>query len=84
MGIWVKKIINALNIIKPPFNVNELHKGNHESLKDNKFISKSIKHNIFAYKIERFLNNYDISSNKVSANFYYWTLRNVNLKRNIL
>jgi histidinol-phosphate aminotransferase len=41
-----------------------------ESLKDNKFILRSIKHNIYyATKLKDFLNNYDISSNEVSANF---------------
>ncbi len=70
-GYGSKKIINALNIIKPPFNVNEVaQKAAIESLKDNKFISRSIKHNIFyATKLRDFLNNYDINSNKVSANF---------------
>ena len=70
-GYGSKKIIEALNIIKPPFNVNEVaQKAAVESLKDNKFISRSIKHNIFyATKLKDFLNNYDISSNKVSANF---------------
>ena len=70
-GYGSKKIIDALNIIKPPFNVNEVaQKAAVESLKDNKFISLSIKHNIFyATKLKDFLNNYDISSNKVSANF---------------
>ena len=70
-GHGSKKIIDALNIIKPPFNVNEVaQKAAIESLKDNKFISRSIKHNIFyATKLKDFLNNYDISSNKVSANF---------------
>jgi len=70
-GYGSKKIIDALNIIKPPFNVNEVaQKAAVESLKDNKFISRSIKHNIFyATKLKDFLNNYSISSNKVSANF---------------
>ena len=70
-GYGPKKIINALNIIKPPFNVNEVaQKAAVESLKDKKFISQSIKHNIFyATKLKDFLNKYDISSNKVSANF---------------
>ena len=41
-----------------------------ESLKDSKFITRSIKHNIiYATKLKIFLNKYDISSNKVSANF---------------
>ena len=70
-GYGSRKIIDALNIIKPPFNVNEVaQKAAVESLKDYKFISHSIKHNIFyARKLKDFLNNYDISSNKVSANF---------------
>ena len=70
-GYGSKKIIDALNIIKPPFNVNEVaQKAAVESLKDKKFISRSIKHNIFyATKLKDFLNKYDISSNKISANF---------------
>merc|ERR1711966_62060 len=70
-GHGSKKIIDALNIIKPPFNINEVaQKAAVESLKDNKFILRSIKHNIFyATKLKDFLNNYDISSNEVSANF---------------
>ena len=70
-GYGSKKIIDALNIIKPPFNVNEVaQKAAVESLKDNKFISRSIKHNIiYAKKLKDFLNKYDIGSNKVSANF---------------
>ena len=70
-GYGSKKIVDALNIIKPPFNVNEIaQKAAVESLKDNKFITRSIKHNIFyANKLKDFLDKYDISSNKVSANF---------------
>ncbi len=70
-GHGSKKIIDALNIIKPPFNVNEVaQKAAVESLKDNKFLSRSIKHNIFyASKLKDFLNKYDIGTNEVSANF---------------
>ncbi len=70
-GYGSKKIIKALNVIKPPFNVNEVaQKAAVESLKDNKFISRSINHNFFyATKLKHFLNKYKISSNKVSANF---------------
>ncbi len=70
-GYGSKKIIDGLNIIKPPFNVNEVaQKAALESLKDNKFITRSIKHNIFyATKLKNFLSKYDISSNNVSANF---------------
>ncbi len=70
-GYGSKKIIEALNMIKPPFNVNEVaQKAAIESLKDPKFIFRSIQHNTFyATKLKLFLNNYGITSNKVSANF---------------
>ena len=70
-GYGPKEIINALNIIKPPFNVNEVaQKAAVESLKDSKFLFRSVKHNIFyARKLKFFLNKYGISTNKVTANF---------------
>jgi histidinol-phosphate aminotransferase len=70
-GYGNKKIIDALNIIKPPFNVNEVAQlAAMESLKDTKFISRSIKHNIiYAKKLKLFLSKYKIYSNDVSANF---------------
>ncbi len=70
-GYGQKKLIDALNIIKPPFNVNEVaQKAALESLKDIKFISRSIKHNItYATKLKNFLDKYNINSNEVSANF---------------
>jgi len=70
-GYGSRKIINALNIIKPPFNVNEMaQKAAIEALKDDKFISRSVQHNIlYATKLKEFLISYNISSNKVSANF---------------
>ncbi len=70
-GYGSKKIIDALNFIKPPFNVNGVAQmAAAVSLKDKKFISKSINHNLFyAKKIKLFLENYNIFSNAVSANF---------------
>ena len=70
-GYGAKRIIDALNIIKPPFNVNEVaQKAAVESLRDNKFILRSVKHNIFyARKLKFFLQKYGITSNEVSANF---------------
>ena len=70
-GYGSKKIIDALNVIKPPFNVNGLAQlVAAESLKDKKFINKSIKHNLFyAKKIKKFLERYNIFTNSVSANF---------------
>ena len=81
-GYGSKRIIDALNVIKPPFNVNEVaQKAAIESLKDNKFISRSIKHNIFyATKLKDFLKNYDISSNKVTANFLLLNFTKCKLK----
>ncbi len=70
-GYGDKKIIDGLNIIKPPFNVNEVaQEAALESLKDKKFISRAIEHNItYAKKLKFFLNKYNISSNNISANF---------------
>ena len=70
-GYGDRKIIKALNIIKPPFNVNKVAQlCAIEALKDNNFIKKSIKHNFFwAKKIKKKLEEYNISTNKVSANF---------------
>ena len=81
-GYGSKKIIDGLNIIKPPFNVNEVaQKAAVESLKDDKFISLSVRHNIFyATKLKDFLNKYDISTNKVSANFLLLDFTNCKLK----
>ena len=70
-GFGDKNIVNALNLIKPPFNVNEVAQlCAIESLKDNKFINMSVKHNLFwGKKIKKFLERFNIYSNKISANF---------------
>ena len=72
-GYGSKKIINALNIIKPPFNVSHLAQlAAIESLKDKKFIEQSIKHNLYyAKKIKAHLEKYKIFSNSISANFLF-------------
>tara|TARA_B100000965_G_scaffold271393_1_gene229589 strand:- start:677 stop:1426 length:750 start_codon:yes stop_codon:yes gene_type:complete len=77
-GYGSKKIINALNVIKPPFNVNGIAQlAAAESLKDKKFINKSIKHNLFyANKIKKFLESYHIKSNPISANFLLLSFEN--------
>ena len=81
-GYGSKKIIRALNVIKPPFNVNEVaQKAAIESLKDSKFISRSIKHNIFyGAKIKNFLNRYKISSNEITTNFLLLNFSKCKLK----
>ena len=70
-GYGNKKIINALNLIKPPFNINEVAQlAAIESLKDTKFVNRSVRHNIiYATKLKKFLDKYNIKSNKISANF---------------
>ena len=83
-GYGSKKIIDALNIIKPPFNVNEVaQKAAVESLKDSKFVFRSVRHNIvYATKLKFFLNKYDINSNKVSANFLLLDFEKCKLRAN--
>jgi len=70
-GYGDKKIINALYKIKPPFNVNKVAQlCAIESLKDEKFIKKSVKHNLFwCKKIKNSVERFNIFCNKVSANF---------------
>ena len=83
-GYGSKKIIDALNIIKPPFNVNGIAQlAAIESLKDTKFINKSIKHNLFyAKNIKKFLEKFNIFSNAVSANFLLLDFEKCNYSAN--
>jgi len=71
-GYGPKKIIDELYKIKPPFNVNKIAQLSAiESLKDSKFIKKSVKHNLnWSKKIKEFLENKNINTNKISANFF--------------
>ena len=70
-GYGSKKLVDALNVIKPPFNINGIAQlAAIESLKDKKFINKSVRHNLlYAENIKKFLEAYNIYSNSVSANF---------------
>jgi histidinol-phosphate aminotransferase len=70
-GYGSKKIIDALNVIKAPFNVSHLAQlAAIESLKDQNFIERSVKHNLyFAKKIKIYLEKFNIFSNSISANF---------------
>jgi histidinol-phosphate aminotransferase len=70
-GYASKKIINAMNLIKPPFNVNQLAQiAATEALKDKNFINQSVKHNITeANQVRNTLEKINIFSNKVTANF---------------
>ena len=70
-GYAPKKIINAMNIIKPPFNVNQLAQiAATEALKDKNFINESVIHNIReANKLKNILKKISIFSSEVTANF---------------
>ena len=71
-GYGAKKIIDAMNIIKPPFNVNTAAQlAAIAALKDKNFIKKSIRHNfIWANKIKKVLNKFNIITNDVNTNFF--------------
>jgi len=71
-GYGAKKIIEAMNRIKPPFNVNQIAQiAAREALKDRNFLKRSIKHNlIWANRIKTFLNKLNIFTNEISANFF--------------
>ena len=84
-GYGAKKIIKALNKIKPPFNVNQVAQlAAVEALKDKTFVKKSVKHNMFyAKKIKFFLEKYKIYSNDVTANFLLLDFEKCKFKANI-
>ena len=71
-GYGDKKIIKELYKIKPPFNVNKIAQAcAKESLKDRKFLQKSVNHNIFWCKrIKKELEKYNISTNDIGPNFF--------------
>ena len=77
-----KKIVDELNKIKPPFNVNKIAQlAAVEALKDKNFIKRSIKHNLFyAKKIKLFLEKYKIYSNAVTANFLFLDFTKAKIK----
>ena len=85
-GYGSKKIIDALNVIKPPFNVHGVaHLAAIASLRDTKFISRSVKHNLlYAKKLKKFLETYNISSNKISANFLFLNFDNCKISAKYL
>ena len=71
-GYGPKKIIDAMNVIKPPFNLNMAAQiGAVAALNDKKFIKRSIRHNfIWANKIKKVLNKFNIITNDVNTNFF--------------
>ena len=85
-GYGDRKIVDALNMIKPPFNVNKIAQlCAIESLKDSKFITKSVKHNLFwSKKIKNNLEQFNIYCNKVSANFLLLNFEKCKLNADII
>jgi len=71
-GHGPKKIIDAMNIIKPPFNTNMAAQlAAVAALNDKSFIKKSVKHNyIWTNKIKKVLNKFNINTNEITANFF--------------
>ena len=84
-GYGSKKIVDALNVIKPPFNVNGIAQlAAIESLKDKAFINKSIRHNLlYSKKIKKFLNNIIFLQIQFQQIFCYLILKIVNIQQNI-
>jgi len=85
-GYGHKKIIDALYNIKPPFNVNKLAQlCAIESLKDKKFVKRSIRHNlIWNKKIKTEMNKHNILSNKISANFLLLNFKKCKFSENFI
>ena len=85
-GYGPKKIIDAMNIIKPPFNVNMAAQlAAVAALNDKNFINKSVKHNfIWANKIKNFLNKLNITTNEVGTNFLLLNFNNCKYSANYI
>ena len=85
-GYGSKKIVEALYKIKPPFNVNKIAQVCAiESLKDQSFIKKSVKHNLdWAKKIQNTLNLYNIKTNDIGPNFFLLNFKNCKLSANFV
>ena len=83
-GYGPKKIIEAMNKIKPPFNSNAAAQlAAVAVLNDKGFINKSVKHNFFwANRLKKILNNFDIATNEVTANFLLLNFRKCNYSAN--
>jgi histidinol-phosphate aminotransferase len=83
-GYGDKKIIKELYKIKPPFNVNKIAQiCAKESLKDRKFLQKSVNHNIFwCEKIKKEFEKYKISTNDIGPNFFLLNFNKCKLSAN--
>ena len=84
-GYSTKKIIDSLNKIKPPFNVNRAAlDASVEALKDKKWIKKAINHNTYwSKKIFLTLKKNKIITNKPSANFFLMNFDKTKINSNL-
>ena len=85
-GYGTKPIIDGLYKIKPPFNVNKIAQISAvESLKDRKFIARSIKHNLnWSKKFKIFFEKKKIKTNGCSANFFLLDFNNCKFSANYI
>jgi len=83
-GYGPKKIINAMNKIKPPFNVNSVAQlAAVAALNDKTFIKKSCQHNYFwAKKLKKKLNDFNIITNEITGNFLLLNFKKCNYTAN--
>ena len=83
-GYGPKKIINGMNNIKPPFNVNKVAQLSAvAALNDKNFINKSVKHNlIWGNKIRKILNQLSIGTNEVTTKFFLLNFNNCKYSAN--
>ena len=83
-GYGDKKIVKELYKIKPPFNVNKIAQVcAKESLKDRKFVKKSVNHNIiWCKKIKKEFEKYNISTNDIGPNFFLLNFNKCKLSAN--
>ena len=85
-GYGSKVIVDELYKIKPPFNVNKIAQlCAIESLKDKRFIKKSVMHNFnWAKKIKKEMNKYSIQTNEIGPNFFLLNFKNCKLSANFV
>ena len=85
-GYGPKRIVKEMYKIKAPFNVSSTAQlAAIESLKDDRFVNKSFKHNLFwGKKIRNLLNSYKIHTNEINTNFFLLNFKNCKYSANFI
>ena len=80
-GYSSKEIINAMNQIKPPFNVNRAAQAaGIAAIRDDEWTKKAVEHNaLWSKKIFSVLKEYKIKSNEPSANFFLMNFNDIKI-----